>query len=97
MSAFQSSRTFALSSCPVNDQAGVINELDVGAPDWIRTSDLRLRRATLYPAELRVRGLLYSVGGGPAANRAPQSPFSAALTTCLACNQTMRFQSDVSG
>ena len=25
-----------------------------GAPDWIRTSGLRLRRATLYPAELRV-------------------------------------------
>lgn len=26
-----------------------------GAPEWIRTTDLRLRRATLYPAELRVR------------------------------------------
>ena len=26
-----------------------------GAPDTIRTCDLRLRRATLYPAELRVR------------------------------------------
>ena len=26
-----------------------------GAPDWIRTSDLCLRRAALYPAELRVR------------------------------------------
>ena len=25
-----------------------------GAPDWIRTNDLCLRRATLYPAELRV-------------------------------------------
>ena len=25
-----------------------------GAPDWIRTSDLCLRRAALYPAELRV-------------------------------------------
>ena len=25
-----------------------------GAPGWIRTSGLRLRRATLYPAELRV-------------------------------------------
>ena len=25
-----------------------------GAPDRIRTCDLRLRRATLYPAELRV-------------------------------------------
>ena len=28
--------------------------LENGAPDWIRTSGLRLRRATLYPAELRV-------------------------------------------
>jgi hypothetical protein len=27
-----------------------------GAPDRIRTYDLCLRRATLYPAELRVRG-----------------------------------------
>jgi hypothetical protein len=26
-----------------------------GAPDTIRTCDLHLRRATLYPAELRVR------------------------------------------
>jgi hypothetical protein len=26
-----------------------------GAPDTIRTCGLRLRRATLYPAELRVR------------------------------------------
>src|SRR5881275_2938632 len=32
-----------------------------GAPDRIRTCDLCLRRAALYPAELRVRGLeLYS-------------------------------------
>ena len=27
----------------------------IGAPDTIRTCDLCLRRATLYPAELRVR------------------------------------------
>ena len=27
---------------------------EAGAPDWIRTSGLRLRRASLYPAELRV-------------------------------------------
>ena len=31
-----------------------INE-KIGAPDRIRTCDLRLRRAALYPAELRVR------------------------------------------
>lgn len=29
-----------------------------GAPDTIRTCGLRLRRATLYPAELRVPALL---------------------------------------
>jgi hypothetical protein len=28
----------------------------IGAPDWIRTSDPCLRRAVLYPAELRARG-----------------------------------------
>ncbi len=28
---------------------------DFGAPDRIRTCGLRLRRAALYPAELRVR------------------------------------------
>ena len=27
----------------------------VGAPDWIRTSDLQLRRLPLYPTELRAR------------------------------------------
>ena len=26
-----------------------------GLPDWIRTSDLRLRRPVLYPVELRAR------------------------------------------
>jgi hypothetical protein len=27
----------------------------VGAPDWIRTSGLQLRRLSLYPAELRAQ------------------------------------------
>ena len=27
----------------------------IGAPDWIRTSDLQLRRLPLYPTELRAR------------------------------------------
>jgi hypothetical protein len=27
--------------------------LQIGAPDWIRTSDLQLRRLPLYPSELR--------------------------------------------
>ena len=30
--------------------------MKAGAPDWIRTSGLCLRRAALYPAELRVPG-----------------------------------------
>ena len=34
-----------------------------GAPDWIRTSDLCLRRAALYPAELRVPAAFYSRAG----------------------------------
>ena len=34
------------------------SEAAIGAPDWIRTSDLCLRRAALYPAELRMlRGI----------------------------------------
>jgi hypothetical protein len=32
-------------------------ELEIGAPDRIRTCDLCLRRAALYPAELRALGL----------------------------------------
>src|SRR5262249_6428897 len=32
-----------------------INDRGIGAPEGIRTSDLCLRRATLYPAELRAR------------------------------------------
>ena len=27
-----------------------------GAPDWIRTSDQRLRKPLLYPTELQVQG-----------------------------------------
>src|ERR1700748_388363 len=36
-----------------------------GAPDTIRTCDLCLRRATLYPAELRVRWAPFSRLAGP--------------------------------
>src|SRR6202022_4636379 len=45
------------------------NLLRNGAPDTIRTCDLCLRRATLYPAELRVRRVHLAdwpgVGNGP--------------------------------
>ena len=37
----------------------------IGAPDTIRTCDLCLRRATLYPAELRVRCASFSRLAGP--------------------------------
>ena len=30
--------------------------LVVGTPEWIRTTDLLLRRQTLYPSELRAHG-----------------------------------------
>jgi hypothetical protein len=48
--------------------------LRIGAPDWIRTSDLRLRRATLYPAELRARGWPLKRGRNHSPG-APASPF----------------------
>ena len=34
--------------------------VNTGAPETIRTSDHRLRRAVLYPAELRARGAQYN-------------------------------------
>ena len=37
-------------------EADTLSELSYGAPDRIRTCDLRLRRATLYPTELRAHG-----------------------------------------
>ena len=45
-----------------------------GAPDTIRTCDLCLRRATLYPAELRVRGVDLADHRG--IGNAPQGPAS---------------------
>ena len=51
------------------------------APDWIRTSDLRFRRPTLYPAELRARasgggarGGGRSAGGGDSSCGRPSRP-----------------------
>ncbi len=43
-----------------------------GAPDTIRTCDLCLRRATLYPAELRVRGV--HLADRPGIGNARQAP-----------------------
>jgi hypothetical protein len=42
----------------------VVKQRKTGAPDTIRTCDLCLRRATLYPAELRVRGGSFSRSAG---------------------------------
>ena len=47
------SRTPEKAFGPIRDLAAKILERN-GAPDTIRTCDLCLRRATLYPAELRV-------------------------------------------
>jgi hypothetical protein len=39
-----------------------------GVPDRIRTYDLRLRKPTLYPAELRVHNGYFSNRGNPITN-----------------------------
>ena len=44
-----------------------------GTPDWIRTSDLLLRRQTLYPAELRAHNTIPIVSR-PALTVKPQTP-----------------------
>src|SRR4051812_39510316 len=52
----------------------ILKVRESGAPDTIRTCNLCLRRATLYPAELRVRALR---GGSPRRKpRAPQMAFA---------------------
>ena len=51
------------SSSPERISRGKIGK--TGAPDTIRTCDLCLRRATLYPAELRVRWGSFSRLAGP--------------------------------
>ena len=64
-------------------------EGEFGAPERIRTSDLCLRRAALYPAELRARADLDSAQGGarqrrwsePPAVRPKQKIFSPAIET----------------
>jgi hypothetical protein len=53
--------------------------LKIGGPDTIRTCDLRLRRATLYPTELRVQ--LTPTGGR---HGSPITPFPTNLNHPLA-------------
>ncbi len=67
-------------------EAGRLNENNDGAPERIRTSDLCLRRAALYPAELRVQSsLLYLMTAAIAIARhgflAPAGLFSSYAAT----------------
>src|SRR5665213_4468643 len=48
--------------------------MNTGAPERIRTSDLCLRRAALYPAELRARSHLDSARGGTRQRRWSEPP-----------------------
>jgi hypothetical protein len=41
----------------LNDESPAVAGLSCDAPERIRTSDLRFRRPTLYPAELRALGV----------------------------------------
>ena len=50
-------RTLVAASSVETAAFGVQNSVRNGAPDRIRTCDLRLRRPTLYPAELRVHSV----------------------------------------
>src|SRR6478609_2598068 len=60
---------------------------DISGPDTIRTCDLRLRRATLYPTELRVHHR-QQAGPHPIAafraklNRPVRPPLTASAATC---------------
>jgi hypothetical protein len=42
-------------ACHETRELPSLREKSCGAPDWIRTSDLQLRRLPLYPTELRAR------------------------------------------
>src|SRR5580658_9957466 len=63
------SMTLPISLSPGTGHGADPPVVETGAPDTIRTCDLCLRRATLYPAELRVRGVHLAdwpgVGNGP--------------------------------
>src|SRR5207237_10363242 len=51
------------------DARGQLNDVESGAPDRIRTCGLCLRRAALYPAELRVREPRLRLAGTCSASR----------------------------
>ena len=53
-------------------QSNLLNEY--GAQYWIRTSDLRLRRPTLYPAELTARAADYRELAGALSNLSCATP-----------------------
>src|SRR5205809_1047607 len=68
--------------CTAEDR---INRLEVGAPDRIRTCDLCLRRAALYPAELRVRGRPLKRAGLRSASRSRTRAQEASCVLELSC------------
>jgi hypothetical protein len=76
--ASRTNRTYVYLTCPWNvysdHGAGAKCLILLGAPEGIRTSDLCLRRATLYPAELRaLRAIQYPIDG-PGATGAGRKP-----------------------
>src|ERR1039457_6341320 len=44
-----------------NESESALSLLECGTPEWIRTTDLLLRRQTLYPAELRAHNTSISI------------------------------------
>ena len=54
-----------------------------GEPSWIRTSDLCLRRAALYPAELWVHKRVYSLHAPPLQFKKPSREKIVSEFQCL--------------
>src|SRR5947209_11880113 len=66
-----------MADAPGEQAADDARSLSAGAPGRTRTCDPRLRRPSLYPAELRGPG-----SGRPDSNRGPQAPKACALPGC---------------
>src|SRR6266436_5479525 len=81
--ASRTNRTYVYLTCPWNvysdHGAGAKCLILLGAPEGIRTSDLCLRRATLYPAELRALRAIQYLIDGPGATGAGRKPAGAQM------------------
>ena len=71
----------AIANCRAAALVSRRGSMEIGAPDWIRTSDLQLRRLPLYPTELRarreaadVRTAMSGRGGDPGASSGGSRP-----------------------